>query len=99
MFNLFCDDGIYIVVLVGMMTVSAGRSIWRTHSQDGCTALICAARNGHSDCARLLLDAGADKETKCNVRASRSAASAVGRMCWMNDEYERLHISLVISPI
>ncbi len=25
------------------------------------TALMCAARNGHSECARLLLDAGADK--------------------------------------
>jgi ankyrin repeat protein len=39
-------------------------------SQNGFTALICAAENGHADCARLLLDAGADKEVKNLVRAS-----------------------------
>ena len=32
------------------------------------TALICAAENGHSNCVRLLLDAGADKEAKDVVR-------------------------------
>ncbi len=35
-----------------------------TRAQDGCTPLICAAENGHADCVRLLLDAGADKEAK-----------------------------------
>ncbi len=29
---------------------------------------MCAAENGHVDCARLLLDAGADKDAKTNVR-------------------------------
>jgi hypothetical protein len=29
-----------------------------------------AANSGHADCARLLLDAGADKEAKAPVRAS-----------------------------
>ena len=38
-------------------------------AQFGSTALIYAARDGHADCARLLLDAGADKEAKNNVRA------------------------------
>ncbi len=33
------------------------------------TALIWAAAYGYADCARLLLDAGADKEAKMNVRA------------------------------
>ena len=37
-------------------------------SQDGCTALIEAAWSGHADCARLLLDAGADKEARDDVR-------------------------------
>ncbi len=37
-------------------------------AQNGCTALILAAGQGHADCARLLLDAGADKEAKMNVR-------------------------------
>ena len=39
-----------------------------TRAQDGSTALICAAANGRADCARLLLDAGADKNTKGYVR-------------------------------
>ena len=34
--------------------------------QDGQTALMWAAEKGHADCARLLLDAGADKKAKCN---------------------------------
>jgi hypothetical protein len=36
-------------------------------SQDGATALMCAAAEGHTDCARLLIDAGADKEAKNKV--------------------------------
>ena len=40
------------------------RHIGRRRSQDGRTALICAAAKGHADCALLLLVAGADKEAK-----------------------------------
>ena len=36
--------------------------------QNGWTALIRAVRFGHADCARLLIDAGADKEIKDKVR-------------------------------
>jgi hypothetical protein len=36
-------------------------------TQDGFSALICAAQNGHSDCVRLLVEVGADKEAKKNV--------------------------------
>jgi ankyrin repeat protein len=32
------------------------------------TALTDAAHNGHADCVRLLVEAGADKEVKSNVR-------------------------------
>ena len=39
-----------------------------TGSQDGDMALICAARNGRADCLRLLIDAGADKNARDNVR-------------------------------
>ena len=38
--------------------------------QWGCTALIRAAMHGSADCARLLIDAGADKNAKDNVRVS-----------------------------
>ncbi len=43
---------------------------WHMLAQSGNTALIWAAMRGHADCARLLLDAGADTEVKDNVRAS-----------------------------
>ena len=36
--------------------------------QGGLTALICAAEYGHTSCARLLIDAGADKDAKDEVR-------------------------------
>ena len=41
-------------------------------SQGGMTALMCATANGRADCARLLIDAGADKEVKDDVRVGRS---------------------------
>ena len=40
--------------------------------QDGSTALIIAASNGHADCVRLLLDAGADASAKDGVSESAS---------------------------
>jgi hypothetical protein len=50
-------------------------SIWRSrcvhggesNSQDGSTPLILAARNGRADCARLLLEAGADRDATNKV--------------------------------
>jgi ankyrin repeat protein len=42
----------------------------RALSQDGWTALMLAASRDRVDCVRLLLDAGADKEAKNDVRAS-----------------------------
>ena len=39
-----------------------------SETQDGWTALICAADQGRADCVRLLIDAGADKEAADNVR-------------------------------
>jgi ankyrin repeat protein len=37
-------------------------------AQNGYTALMLAAENGHIDCVRLLVDAGAGKEAKSTVR-------------------------------
>ena len=44
-------------------------SVVSSHAQFGFTALIGAAGGGHSDCVRLLLDAGADKNATDEVRA------------------------------
>ena len=38
------------------------------YEQKGHTALMRAAEQGHAECARLLIDAGADKNAKANVR-------------------------------
>jgi hypothetical protein len=38
------------------------------YAQAGSTALIWSATYGHAECARLLMDAGANKEAKDNVR-------------------------------
>ena len=42
---------------------AAVRTLWR-RTQVGWTALMSACHNGHADCARLLLNAGADKNAK-----------------------------------
>ncbi len=57
---------------------SAHWHIARAHSQSGQTALICAATRGHADCVWLLLDAGADKDARGEVRAS----AGVGMWRW-----------------
>ena len=46
--------------------------------QNGSTALALAAI-GHTDCARLLIESGADKEAKDNVR---SVAFCAGVSFW-----------------
>jgi ankyrin repeat protein len=45
-------------------------------AQDGSTVLIWAAANGHTDCVRLLIDAGADKEARNHVRVGRCLLSS-----------------------
>ena len=40
----------------------------KINAQNGDTALTLAASNGHADCVHLLLEGGADKEAKNNVR-------------------------------
>jgi ankyrin repeat protein len=61
--------------------------------QDGFTALICAVTDGHADCVRLLLDAGANKKVKNKVRDCsattdwnewRPAVVFLGSQCFIN---------------
>jgi hypothetical protein len=42
--------------------------------QRGWTALMCAAQFHRVDCVRLLIDAGADKDIRDNVRVGRCFA-------------------------
>ena len=51
-----------------------------SRAQNRFTALIYASDRGHADCVRLLLDAGADKNAKGPVRASRSLRLAIVTM-------------------
>ena len=51
-------------------------------AQIGCTALIFAAENGHADCVRLLLDAGADTNAQNIVRLSVIIVCVRGRVLW-----------------
>jgi ankyrin repeat protein len=44
------------------------------------TPLIHAAENGHADCVRVLLDAGADKDAVNEVRCGRFNASTIMRV-------------------
>ena len=57
------------------MAAATFRHIWA--AQYGNTALILASQAGHADCARLLLDAGADKEATDVVRASAGGGARV----------------------
>ncbi len=45
--------------------------MWHICAQGGNTALMYVGRYGHMECAQLLLDAGADKNAKDNVRGCR----------------------------
>ena len=57
-----------VVFVYGLHGVDGGmRAHW---AQNGFTALMYAAREGHMDCVRLLLEAGADTEAKSSVRYS-----------------------------
>ena len=48
----------------------------RWDAQDGLTPLHLAADEGHTECAKLLLDKGADVNAKSNVRPSARAQPA-----------------------
>ena len=68
-------------VLLQFVCMYCWRRRWhiRTRAQDGWTALIVAGFHGHADCARLLLDAGADKDAKDEVR-ERAGGGACGAL-------------------
>jgi hypothetical protein len=66
-----------------------GGTFLHSRVQFGMTALMPAASNGHADCARLLLDAGADKEAKDKVRDSADSVRVCLRahvLCWWDGD-------------
>jgi hypothetical protein len=67
-FFLYCGVWFLARSIYCLISVSACRAYLCHASQNGWTALIWAARNGHADCLRLLLGAGANKDAKTMVR-------------------------------
>ncbi len=64
------------------------------HMQDGYTALIRAALKGHTDCVRLLVEAGADKNTFDAVRKTwLSLSECVVGLCGVFTPFESLQCS------
>ena len=56
-----------IFVGVGAFGKAYAISLILAYAQYGWTPLMSAARGGHADCVRVLLDAGADKEVKRRI--------------------------------
>ena len=50
-----------------------------THTQRGFTALMAAAREGHTDCLKALLEAGVDNDVANLVRSERHLFSSFQR--------------------
>ena len=66
----------FVYMLCCAVQAAAVRWRWlytdgKFESQNGSTALMYAAVYGHTDCVRLLIDAGADKDAKDWVRVGR----------------------------
>ena len=60
--------------------------------KDGATALIHAAGAGHTDCVRLLLENGADKEEKDKVRMCTCTRFLVDLGVCMMHMHAHMHI-------
>ena len=56
-----------ILVAIPLVAPMAARG----QTQSGRTALISAAFEGHTECVRLLLEGGADKDVKTTVRTKQ----------------------------
>lgn len=54
-------------------------ALWHSNilSQDGLTSLLYSVENGHTECVRLLVESGADKEAKNDVRDMLSSLDVV----------------------
>ena len=61
---------LYLILLehgpCSSQVTTSGHSPQNAHAQDGWTAIMHAARNGHVSCVRTLLNAGADANLKNN---------------------------------
>ncbi len=68
--------------------------------QYGTNALVAAATEGHTDCVRLLLNAGVDKEKSGCVRCVSCRESVCNALCffsvWMLIFFMLLHLKLTL---
>ncbi len=65
----FCCLNFWYFNLTCLYHLRRCRGAHTSQTQNGNTALIHAAWSGHSDCVRLLLESGVDKDVKNNVRS------------------------------
>ncbi len=63
-----CSVSIFVLFLCFIYCIWLTFAALIPRVQDGCTALMHAAAKGHTECVRLLLDDGADKNAQSNVR-------------------------------
>ncbi len=53
--------------------------LWQT--QHGCAPLMCATAKGQTECAKMLLDSGANKDLPSSVRGATYLLRAFSRIC------------------
>ncbi len=59
---------VHFVFLLRVLRAVRHVTVVSNFKQNGRTSLMSAVSKGHVDCARLLIEGGADKEAKDNVR-------------------------------
>jgi hypothetical protein len=72
-----CSVSFFSLLCIAFLEFLSYLYEWLAHldqKQLGRTALTYAVLGGHTDCARLLIDSGADKEVKDDVRGIRDSS-------------------------
>ena len=88
----------YMCSVLGVMVVVLLWALENENYQDGCTVLMYAARYDRVDCVRLLIDAGANKEAKDNVRF-RPPFDCCPMSLFLSLARSHLHFLCVCNPL